>query len=452
VHPDNDYDFVDRFGRTMPKPMRPIAVRMESIRLPEETPQQPVLSVMFIRWGGRHRLGEFDDSEAQGDTSDGSWGHFGSPPSDWYLDAVVQKGVLRHPVTGGSSRNCEVLSIFVGSENDMEKLAVDAREIAALARGKKTATFWMLWPADFPTDWDSDNYCAYVDRRSMFAGQRAFEASGMISTFPHPADVWEFITGKAWMSTLANRSSETRLPACVLVNTDAVARNAVSVAHKAMQDLEMQRGASLFAATGGPAVTNINGVHRGVVKIGWSWEAKFVYFWKSEAELVSALKAMVAVPYCSADYLIVQEWVDFDMELRFFFFPPQDWTPGQQRLEPVHHEYTAWRNKDDAKEPETFLKPSKETALKMWDGDKTDMATAHKLAIDSSQHLIAELLTKHNRPVPMIRMDWMLKRKGPGDVQVVFGEYCEMGACCLKWEEGPPKIWKHALDFALNAE
>ncbi|CAK0825114.1 unnamed protein product, partial [Prorocentrum cordatum] len=34
--------------------------------------------------------------------------------------------------------------------------------------------------------------------------------------------------------------------------------------------------------------------------------------------------------------------------------------------------------------------------------------------------------------------------------QVVFGEYCEMGACCLKWEEGPPLIWQAALDRALE--
>ena len=37
----------------------------------------------------------------------------------------------------------------------------------------------------------------------------------------------------------------------------------------------------------------------------------------------------------------------------------------------------------------------------------------------------------------------------PSPKQVVFGEYCEMGACCLKWEDGPPQIWRAALDFAL---
>ena len=69
-------------------------------------------------------------------------------------------------------------------------------------------------------------------------------------------------------------------------------------------------------------------------------------------------------------------------------------------------------------------------------------------ATAASQPLIAELF-KHGAPVPMIRMDWMVKRRGPGQAQVVFGEYCEMGACCLKWQEGPPKIWRSALDVVL---
>ena len=77
------------------------------------------------------------------------------------------------------------------------------------------------------------------------------------------------------------------------------------------------------------------------------------------------------------------------------------------------------------------------------------LASAHAQAVEASLPLIAELLTKHAEPVPMVRMDWMLKRRGPGKAQVVFGEYCEMGACCLKWEEGPPRIWRAMLDFAL---
>ena len=71
-----------------------------------------------------------------------------------------------------------------------------------------------------------------------------------------------------------------------------------------------------------------------------------------------------------------------------------------------------------------FLKPSKEQALKRFGGDEQALASAHEQAVRASQSLIAKLLTLHDEPVPMIRMDWMLKRLAPGKAQVVFGEYC----------------------------
>ena len=52
--------------------------------------------------------------------------------------------------------------------------------------------------------------------------------------------------------------------------------------------------------------------------------------------------------------------------------------------------------------------------------DELAMASAHRQATAASQPLIAELF-KHGAPVPMIRMDWMVKRRGPGQAQVVFG-------------------------------
>ena len=61
----------------------------------------------------------------------------------------------------------------------------------------------MLWPADFPADWASDDYVGYVPRIPMFEGQRALEATQVKSAFPHPAELWEWITGKTWMATLA---------------------------------------------------------------------------------------------------------------------------------------------------------------------------------------------------------------------------------------------------------
>ena len=132
-----------------------------------------------------------------------------------------------------------------------------------------------------------------------------------------------------------------------------------------------------------------------------------------------------------------------------FFLPARGWTPASAPLRPTHHEYTAWRNVEGEDAPGKFLKPTEAEALRWFEGDEAALASAHAQAVAASQPLIAELQTKHPEAVPMIRMDWMVKRRRAGEAQVVFGEYCEMGACCLKWEEGPPKIWRAALDFAL---
>ena len=166
------------------------------------TVSQSRLSILLVRWGGAHRMGEGADPAAEGD---GGWGALGCPPSDWYLDAFVAVGVLKHPLLG---RAAEVLSLFIGSDAEMRAIRDEAGQIAGHLRGLRAASFWMLWPADFPTDWSSDEYVGYVERRDMFASQRALEATGRVaSAFPHPADLWEFITSKRWMATLSPRAA-----------------------------------------------------------------------------------------------------------------------------------------------------------------------------------------------------------------------------------------------------
>ena len=455
VIPDEEHLFVDRNGAVLSNP--DLRVRMEDIR-EVEAAVQPELTVLFIRWGGVHRVG--DDategrSSADDDPAGAPWGTYGAPPSDWYMDAVVTRGVKEHPCLGGNARNCEVVSLFLGSDADMRNLAVEAAQLAALLLGRKAASFWMLWGADFgsnaPGVWTSDCYLGYVDRRSLFAGQRALESTGLVkSAFPHPADLWEFITSKVWMATLAPQPESMRLPACVMSSREAILSNPREAARSAMRQIEELRRETKHRGVwpDGVATANSRGLTKGVVKIGWSWEAKFVWFWRGEAQLAEYLLAMVTLPGCSSDFCLVQEWVDFDFELRLFFLPQRDWVPTM-KLDPTHYEYTAWVNDKGDDAPGRFLKPTADEALARFAGDELALASAHVQAVEASRPLIAELLAKHNEPVPMVRMDWMLKRKGPATAQVVFGEYCEVGADCLKWQAGPPKVWRAVLDFAL---
>lgn len=445
VTPKPDLLFVDRYGKKVTT--APIQVTLERLRPPASDP--PSLSVVFVRWGGKHRIGE--DTSEEDLATDGGWGKFGSPPADWYMDAIVNLGIMKHPNMAspeGSAANCEVLSLFLSSDNDMKALAKDATIACAALGGIKKAGFWMLWPADWDADWKGAGFEAYVERRILSSTMHACEAAGLRSSFPHPADLYMFITSKAWMGTLSPEP-KARLPACVLVDRKAIEQDAGKAATAAMKGIEALRPTSVFAAGGGPAAINKNGVKKGVVKIGWSWEAKYVWFWNNPGELKTCLAEMIRLPGCLSEQCIVQEWVDFDVEVRLFFFPPSDWD-GLTVLKPAHYEYTAWNTSASSTEPGSFTKPKRANVLKKWANDEEALLSAHAQAEEASQFLIAHLLSVHPTPVPKIRMDFMIKRWGPGHAQVAFGEYCEVGACCLQWNEGPPTVWRACLDYALK--
>lgn len=196
ILPAAEYVFVDRHGTVLPNVE--LRVKMDDVR-DGRAATQPELSLLFVRWGGRHRIGD-EEGEHTIAGGDPPWGLYGAPPSDWYMDAVVTQGVIGHPAVGATARSCEVLSLFLGSDADMQSMLVEASQLAALLLGRVAASWWMLWGADFPTSWDSDCYLGYVNRRDLFASQRALEATGrVVSAFPHPADLWEFITSKVWM-------------------------------------------------------------------------------------------------------------------------------------------------------------------------------------------------------------------------------------------------------------
>lgn len=447
VAPLENLIFVDRYGKRVSKTS--VSVSLEKVRQPSSVP--PRLSLMFARWGGKKRVGESSDPEDEGD---GGWGGFGCPPCDWYMAAIMEMGVMRHPVLGtaaassesSSAFDIEVLNLFLGSNAHLAQVVQQAPTFLSEMRGARKSGFFMLWPADWQPDWVGEDFAGYVERKSLFSTMRALEAAGLRTAFPHPADLYEQITSKAWMATLS-QEPRSHLPAGILVSKERIMKNPNVAAEEALLELEAIRKKSVFAGSGGPSKRNREGLKAGVVKLGWSWEAKHVWFWTGKNELANCLKHMIAQDGCLAERCIVQEWVDFDFELRFFFLPPIDW---DQRavLKPLNYEYTAWGKGDYS--PGTFLKPQKDKVLTWWQNDADALAAAHAKAEEISQFLISWLLSTHPEPVPMIRLDFMLKRLGPGQAQVTFGEFCEMGACCLKWEEGPPKIWRAALDYALK--
>lgn len=465
VLPRQDLLFADRSGTKPPTPLGQLKVPPAQLREPCTRP--PALSLVLVRWGGEHNIGA-------GSEGDGGWGRFGCPPSDEYMSALVDMGVLRHPKLGGEedsgsrgregrqgaavrngkdrrARNFEIFSLFVRHARDVREVAAVAPWLAATLQGRRKVAFWMVWPAEWEESGSSD-YAGYIDRSVLFATMRACEDAGIRSGFPHPADLYQLITSKSWMAGLC-LNPQAHLPAAVLVTKGSVVSNPKRAAKQALAALAFIRSQNPFpvgpAEPPAPSVVNKDGVKKGMVKLGWSWEARYVSSFMGEEQLAAKLLEMTTYAGCTATTCIVQEWVDFDFEMRLYFLPPDEWSPTDRML-PVKLECNKWTGAGEEGRPANFRKLSEAMCVTTWDGDAEAFRLAKEQAVDVSQHLLGYLLAMDSQPVPMIRLDFMMRRFAPGKVRVVFGEYCEMGACCLAWEDGPPTIWRAALDSVLR--
>merc|ERR1719272_1079904 len=94
------------------------------------------------------------------------------------------------------------------------------------------------------------------------------------------------------------------------------------------------------------APMNKGHITKGVVKVGWSWENRFVMAFEGVKQLEGRLKELLTTPGCMSSECIVQEWVDFDFEMRVYFLPPGQWAPGK-RIEPVRFECNEWGKRDE---------------------------------------------------------------------------------------------------------
>lgn len=449
VIPNQNILVTDRSDQRRTSPLRPQRLPLNRIRAPSQRP--PALSLVFLRWGGKHKV-------SKGRAND--WGELGCPPCDNYMSAVVSTGLLCHPRVGtqeacnsdGVPLDFDVFSIFVRDSVDTRGIVELAPCLAASMQGQKKASFWMLWPAEWEDTGDA-LYAGYVDRSAFFAAMRACESAGIRSSFPHPADLYELITSKEWMVTLSSHP-EACLPAAVSVSKENFLCDQQETAAQALDALNVAWSQkALSASLGHPAAladVNRHGVKKGVVKVGWSWEGQFVYDFLGVELLAVRLQEMLACEGFLGSSCIVQEWVEFDFEMRLFFFPPHDWTPAKVLL-PQRIEYNTWGawDKEEGK-PGYFHHASREKCLALWDNDEDALGFAVEKAVNISQYLLAWLFKARPEPVPMLRLDFMLRYLDRGRALVVFGEFCEMGACCLTWEDGPPMVWRAALDYALR--
>merc|ERR1712194_63867 len=146
----------------------------------------------------------------------------------------------------------------------------------------------------------------------------------------------------------------------------------------AIAALEHIRALNPFPAyeDGGPAslcAENKASITKGVVKIGFSWENRFVISFNNEKQLQKKLSEMLTQDGCDASHCVVQEWVNFDFEMRLYFLPPPEWA-RDAILEPARVECNAWGKRSDAdglgQSHASFWKMPKAACLEVWQGDE----------------------------------------------------------------------------------
>eukprot|EP00931_Biecheleriopsis_adriatica_P008175 TRINITY_DN10939_c0_g1_i3.p1 TRINITY_DN10939_c0_g1~~TRINITY_DN10939_c0_g1_i3.p1 ORF type:complete len:557 (-),score=96.52 TRINITY_DN10939_c0_g1_i3:123-1793(-) len=448
VYPQEGAVFVDRHGKQSDHCMQAISVAPWNLREPISDP--PALSLVFVRWGGEHAVG----SGAEGG---GGWGFWGSPPSDTYMAGIVDHGLMCHEELGYESSHplsFEVFSVFVKDCSDLTRTGQLASQTQKHLRGRKCTVFWMLWPTelDDPEAWmnhngapkiitsglwkSSGDFAGFVGRGALFEAMKAWENAGISTGFPHSSCLYEHIVSKAWLVDLAKEPAAF-LPAAVTVNRHAVVADPQQAAEDALAALERVRQEQ--CATHARDVQQVPfceknkfRVVKGVVKLGFSWEGRSVTSFHGKEQLVVCLQQALCREGSLAEVCYVQEWVDSDFEFRLFFMPPLDGSHSTpvSPLRPVHIEYNQCGGLGEEAKPQSACMCS-------------------FVSVPASQYLLAQLKAVDSQPVPMMRLDFLVRRLGPGTAQVSFGEYGEVGCCCLKWEDGPPILWRALLDAAL---
>ena len=171
---------------------------------------------------------------------------------------------------------------------------------------------------------------------------------------------------------------EFEVPVCVTVNRSSVMKNAKQTAGEVMANLRrlrdikgvthsaMEDAAKKHRAVVGPNSTVKDERLRGVVKLGFAWEAAHVVQFYTEKDLEEALVMLSGEPGSYNTTLLVQEYVNNMCEFRVYVIDG----------EPRHIIYSSFAKIENGYFMD-FIKNNRENTRKEWfkgDGKKLDEA------------------------------------------------------------------------------
>jgi hypothetical protein len=304
-----------------------------------------------------------------------------------------------------------------------------------MLQGQHVGALYFLWPIIFQ---DGHNYPAYVNSETLLGLMLSMEASGVPTRFPHHSHLYRIFASKEWTAQMCLHPL-LKVPLTTKVSRQSIIidpERAGTQALKALNNLAQAR--TEWAAPLGQDTPKPGPVSSGVAKLGWSWEAMDVRAWHNKQQLCTGLWDLTEQPGSFMEFCFVQEWVDFDVEIRHFIVEPDLSKPAT--LKPKKIIYTVFKSKDSGSFRD-FDRFDRKGCLKAcFQNDDAALADAEA----KSEELIGRWMQwlqaqTHELPV-VVRFDILAKRTGPGTAKVMTGELTELGGCFLGWPNGPQVV------------
>jgi len=393
----------------------------------------PVLSIFMVRWGGFCAV----NPTVEGD---GGWGESGASVSDRYIKAFLDQ--LHDTVglgTAAEPRGYEIWTAYVQNTTEVETLAQYAPAVQGAMSGRHRASFYYLWPVEWQ-DSSDPSFAGYVFGQAMITMMRAYEAEGITTRFPYNSHLYQVIAQKSWQANLSV-FPDLHVPITTKVSRAMVLSDPMHAAQTALSGLETLRQAKANWSGAGPVERGSGApITTGMVKLGWSWEGTSVWKFEGVDQLAYQLPHALLQPGLMGDSVMIQEYVHFDFEMRFFVIGTVGEVTGGagEAIKPVHITYNRWNRVDTEGKPREFEKLNRDRILQeIWELDTAALENAHAIGSKIVTKALYWLRTESAEPPAVLRVDLMVKRTGPGTAHVMLGELTELGACCLGWDEGP---------------
>eukprot|EP00931_Biecheleriopsis_adriatica_P085988 TRINITY_DN60730_c0_g1_i1.p1 TRINITY_DN60730_c0_g1~~TRINITY_DN60730_c0_g1_i1.p1 ORF type:complete len:710 (+),score=149.41 TRINITY_DN60730_c0_g1_i1:50-2131(+) len=405
---------------------------------------RPTLAILTFRWGGINEI-----------IAPAQWGETGSSVSDIFINSYVDA------LESYISNDYEVWTIYIEDKSDMAKIADTAHLIFGaqhpLRRAKNVCAMYHLYPTSFeehcvPTsETGGDGGAALVDQKAFYRMMQAVERAGIPSRFPHDSGFYELLTSKRWTYYMAltphlNVPPTVALPRMLIEQS---CEEAAKWAHKALTEVKQQQQ-KLRGET-----VDTSEVEKGVAKLGFSWEALDVKFWKGGVKgLETALYQLTQAIEISDEItgqphdlenLIIQEYIQHDLEMRLYV------VEGEVASVIFTKFCRIKENNEFGDFHETL---ELEDAAKQWMGnDVAALRDGERQCRELCGHWMDWVRTQCCQTPPGVRFDYFVGRdpKQPGKAKVHTLEICELGFSMLCDKDLPSKVFKAMIKRMLGS-